>query len=120
MILEYRCSATGRERESGAKVSHMDATNVIRPKAKTFVYAIYYYYIQCVYVRYEKYTTYSTTHILNYLYQYTFFIILKYRIYKTVLTYRYLEFGWTTGTRKLGSNTTGTRKSQLGYRYPVL
>lgn len=33
-----------RERESGAKVSHMDATNVIRPKAKTFVYAIYYYY----------------------------------------------------------------------------
>ena len=32
------------ERERSAKVSHMDATNVIRPKAKTFVYAIYYYY----------------------------------------------------------------------------
>lgn len=44
------------ERERSAKVSHMDATNVIRPNAKTFVCLLFIIIIiiQCVYVRYEK------------------------------------------------------------------
>lgn len=43
-----------KERGRSAKVSHMDATNVIRPKAKRLCLLFIIIIIQCVYVRYEK------------------------------------------------------------------